>query len=113
MGAYLFEATPPFRITHVTPNPIIPEPYYNETYGWSYRAMDYVIFPMSVVVRDDVLYVSTGKNDRVGWMLTMNLTALIDEMIAVEFEVKQNHLDDLLLKEFEALHSSPSTTSSL
>jgi hypothetical protein len=106
MGAYLFETTPPFRITHVTPNPIIPNAFYNETFGWSYRAIDYIVFPMSIVVRDDVLYLSSGRNDRSGWMTTMNITGLVEYMIPVEFEVKQNHLNDLLLKEYTTLHAS-------
>lgn len=103
MGAYLFEPIPPFRITHVTPNPIIPNSFYNETYGWAYRAIDYIVFPMGMVMRDDVLYLSSGRNDRSGWMATMNIAGLVDYMIEVEFDVKQNNLNDLLLKEYEAL----------
>lgn len=104
-GAYLFDAKPPFAITHMTADPLVPRPWYNESNGWAYRAIDYIIFPMGLVIRDDLAILSSGRNDRSGWMATFNVTELIDYMIPIQTEVLKNSLDDVLKAEFSAVHS--------
>jgi hypothetical protein len=105
MGAYLFEPTPPFQITHMTPDPIICNPCYNESFGWAFRSIDYIIFPMSFLVypsddgkrkkymvKDDlykerILFLTFGRNDRSGWVMTLNLSGLIDYMIPIDTKI--------------------------
>lgn len=78
MGAYLFEVDPPFRITHMTPHPIIPKLIYNETTsGWSYKAIDYIVFPTGLLSQDGTLYVGLGRHDREGWILSLNQTLFV------------------------------------
>lgn len=106
MGAYLYEPNPPFRITHLTPEPIFPNVFYNETYGWSYRTIDYIVFPTGLIVKDDSIFVSLGKNDRSGWMLEMNKTGLVDYMIPIQTKVVVNKLHDTLKAEYNLLHNT-------
>jgi hypothetical protein len=82
MGAYLFDPEPPFAISHISPDPIAPNEFYNESFGgWAYkRRLDYIIFPMGYIIRGDTIYVTCGKNDRAGWVVTLNKTALITSL---------------------------------
>lgn len=84
MGAYLFESKPPFRITHISSEPIIAKPFINESLGWSYKYVDYVIFPMGFTLDDNYVYVSVGKNDQEGWMIQLNRTELMESLKPVE-----------------------------
>ena len=53
MGAYMFEPHPPFNITHISPNPIVCDDFYNgedyETKTWKPLR---VVFPMGLVLDD-------------------------------------------------------------
>jgi hypothetical protein len=86
MGAYLFDPTPPFAITHITPDPIVPNALYNKTYGWAYKRLDYIVFPMGFLVRGDKIYMTTGKNDRAAWVVTFNKTAFFLSLRPVQSE---------------------------
>eukprot|EP01031_Cornospumella_fuschlensis_P029313 gene29313-35387_t len=88
MGAYLFNPQPPFAITHITPDLIACKQCYDEKLGWTYKAVDYINFPMGFVVRaNDTLFLSIGKNDKSAYLLKMNKTALIEYMVPVESSV--------------------------
>ena len=41
-GAYLFEAEPPFAVTHISPEPIIPQPLYGEAAATDFRCLFFV-----------------------------------------------------------------------
>jgi hypothetical protein len=73
MGAYLFSRRPPFAITHITPEPIMTETFINETLGWTYKAVDYVLFPMGLTMDDNYFYVAYGKNDKEGWIIKLKI----------------------------------------
>lgn len=98
MGAYLFDPMPPFGITHMTPEPIICNACYNETGGWAFKNIDYIIFPMNFVVRNEQIIVSLGKNDRSGMLLLLDRVGLIDYMTPIQHEVVFN--------KFEFLHQN-------
>lgn len=87
MGGYLFNVEPPFAITHMSIEPIIPPKIYNVTNGWAYKSVDYVVFPGGLYVKDDVAYVSLGRNDNHGWVMTMNVSAFIATLIPVQTKV--------------------------
>eukprot|EP01035_Chromulina_nebulosa_P019931 gene19931-25893_t len=87
-GFYLFDPSPPFAITHISPVPIVPNAFYNETTdGWSYRAIDYIVFPIGLIKIDDMLYVSVGLID--------SLTNVTSEVIQNNF---RNHMIRVLSK---------------
>jgi predicted GH43/DUF377 family glycosyl hydrolase len=43
---------PPFAITHISPEPIVHPTMVNETLGWAYKVVDYIVFPMGFTVDD-------------------------------------------------------------
>jgi len=87
MGAYMFERNPPFAITHISPEPIFHQTFINESYGWAYKVIDYIVFPMGFIFDDDFIYVSYGKNDKDGWIVKLNRTGLISSLRAVQSKV--------------------------
>ena len=85
MGAYLFEPFPPFRISHISAEPLVPSGgFYNESaFGWAYGNLDYVVFPMGLVVLDanSTVVVSVGLNDAKCFLLELGLRALVRTMV--------------------------------
>lgn len=89
MGAYLFNSHPPFAITHITPDLIACKQCYDEYLGWTYKAVDYINFPMGFVIRENnTVFLAIGKNDNCAFLLKMNKTALIEYMVPVDSTVK-------------------------
>lgn len=79
MGAYTFSAEPPFKITQITPLPIVGKEFYTSS--------DYfkrVIFPGGFVINGNHLYVAYGKDDCEMWIATIDKTALKKVMIPVK-----------------------------
>ena len=72
-GGYLFRPIYPYDITHISVEPIAPASFYNISQAWAHRGMDYVVFPMSLIIRDDVAFVSFGVQDRAGYMVSFKL----------------------------------------
>jgi hypothetical protein len=83
MGAYLFDVDFPFAITHVSSEPIYPYPFYDDNFGWSYHAVDFVIFPMAVELFNGELVLSVGKNDNSGYVLTFDINGLVESLLTV------------------------------
>ena len=77
-------SSPPFEITHVSPEPIMHQTFINESLGWASRAVDYIAFPMGFVIMDPFIYLSYGKNDRDSWILKLNKTGLLTSLKPVE-----------------------------
>lgn len=74
MGSYLFEPHPPYGITHISTDPLAPNAVYNESNGWAYGSIDYIVFPMGLYVKDGVIYLCLGRHDREGWIVVLNET---------------------------------------
>jgi len=90
-GAYLFDPVPPFKITHFSREPIIPNPFYNISYGgWMFGNQDYVVFPMGVMVIEDIIFICTGKNDHSGKILTLKKKEFLQTLMPVKSEEKIN-----------------------
>mmetsp|Transcript_30287 Transcript_30287/g.41672 ORF Transcript_30287/g.41672 Transcript_30287/m.41672 type:complete len:382 (+) Transcript_30287:32-1177(+) len=87
MGAYTFERNPPFAITRMSAEPIFHESFINETYGWAYKGVDFIVFPMGFTFDDDFIYVSYGKNDRDGWILKLNRSGLMESLKPVQSKI--------------------------
>jgi predicted GH43/DUF377 family glycosyl hydrolase len=69
MGAFTFSKDPPFRVTRMSREPIV-DPTFND--GWTYRNIDYVIFPISFHFDDQHIFVTYGKNEKEGWVMRMD-----------------------------------------
>lgn len=78
---------PPFAITHISPEPIVENSFVNVSFGWAYKVVDFIVFPMGFTFDDDYIYVSFGKNDKDGWMVTLNKTGLLESMIPVRTKI--------------------------
>lgn len=59
----------------------------NESLGWSYKIVDYIVFPMGFVFDDRYLYLSYGKNDKSGWVLKLEKEGLIASLRPVKTKV--------------------------
>lgn len=85
MGAYLFEATPPFAITHFSPSAIVGDTFYNVKEGNPYFCChEYIVFPGSFYLRDGVVVLSYGRNDMEAWIVRMDKKMLIDSLVNVK-----------------------------
>ena len=82
-GGYLFRAVYPYDITHISVEPIAPVSFYNMSQQWAHRGMDFVVFPMSLLIRGDIAYVSFGVQDRAGYMVSFKLHAFFLTLKAV------------------------------
>lgn len=79
MGAYTFSAEPPFKITKMTPQPIMHEDFYTP----SYREKR-VVFPGGFVVDGPHIYVAYGKDDCEIWIATLDKEELKKTLVPVQ-----------------------------
>ena len=84
MGAYTFEAHPPFRITSISPYPILFKGIYSSI---SLNAADpqrYVIFPVGFVIEEEegkeIIHLSCGENDSSIKIITLDKAKLLKTM---------------------------------
>jgi hypothetical protein len=71
----------------MSPEPIIADSMMNVSLGWSYKVIDFIVFPMGFFYDDTYLYLSYGKNDKDGWIVKFNLTGLLDSLKPVKSHV--------------------------
>jgi len=78
MGAYTFEAKPPFKVTRITPQPLLTGCEYEPTIPGSPA----VVFPCGLVMEPSgSLYVTYGVNDcACGWA-RMSVQSVVDRMV--------------------------------
>lgn len=81
IGAYTFSKEPPFRITAMSKVPIVSPVYYE---GWTYKSLDYDIFPMSFSFDNHFIYLVYGKNEREGWITKFNRSGLFKSLRSVQ-----------------------------
>ena len=83
MGAYLFSATPPFEIKLISPEPIIGEDfYYGEVYEPYWHPVR-VVFPCGLLIEDDRIWISYGRQDHEIWMAELDKEKLLESLINV------------------------------
>lgn len=84
MGAYTFEAKPPFRITSITAKPILFHGIYSSNHVHTSNPFVKCIFPAGFVVEKqgngDLIHVSVGENDVTSKILTFNKERLLESM---------------------------------
>ena len=84
MGAYIFDKLPPFHIKYISMEPLLHPTMINETLKWAYKAVDYIIFPMSYIINNDIIYLSYGKNDLSSWILKLDKNKLFQNLKKVK-----------------------------
>jgi hypothetical protein len=81
-GAHLFSAEPPFAISHMSPEPIVADSFFQGK--WAFKKADYIIFPMTFFIEDGATIVlSMAKNDRESWVIRMDLAGLLSSLAPV------------------------------
>lgn len=93
MGAFTFEAGPSnsskevqFRLTGISKDPISHNSWYEGPWMYqpnAYGMMDYVVFPMSVILENDNLYVIHGRNDKNTWITRLSLDEVLNSLVRV------------------------------
>ncbi|MGB7978587.1 MAG: hypothetical protein WCF19_05450 [Chlamydiales bacterium] len=79
MGAYTFSPTPPFKITKMSPKPIMADEFYTA----SYREKR-VVFPGGYVAAGPLIHVAYGKDDCEIWIATLDKEALLKSLQTVD-----------------------------
>ncbi len=82
MGAYTFEAKPPFKILSITPEPIL----FEDMYAARHRANHvHVLYPSGFAIEKNkdktILHVSCGENDTSTRIVSIDKDLLLQEMI--------------------------------
>lgn len=82
IGAYRFDAQPPFAITHVSSQPIMGKDFYK---GKEYKLWDdlRVVFPMGFVCDGDYIWLSYGKQDNECWIVKIDKNKLIKSLLPI------------------------------
>lgn len=84
MGVYTFTADPPFRLISISPFPIMPSQFYTGPWhGIRQRQIDYCLFPMSLFIEDETMFVSAGHQDSIGYLLHFNLHEVLETLVSV------------------------------
>ena len=82
-GAYIFEAHPPFSITHISSEPIVADTFYSGKRSYIY-GIEYVIFPGSFFIENGTVVLSYGRNDMEAWIMRMDLHGLLSSLVSVQ-----------------------------
>jgi hypothetical protein len=105
---------PPFRITHITKEPIVAYPMYNYTLNgdWTYKSVDHVVFPMGFTLTDDHIFVSYGQNDRAGWIVKLKkkeFIASLKPVISIVLGISDMNEKgtDVIRRSFRYVNDSP------
>jgi predicted GH43/DUF377 family glycosyl hydrolase len=84
MGAYTFSASPPFKLLSISPYPIMPEQFYTGAwYPIKNRQIDYCLFPLSLFLEGEAMYVGAGYQDNSGYLLRFDLQEVLNSLVPV------------------------------
>ena len=84
MGAYTFEASPPFRITAISPHPILFNGIYESNFLNTASTHKLVIFPSGFILENkegqDLIQLFCGENDSAIKMITLDKAVLLKSL---------------------------------
>lgn len=87
MGAYTFEATAPYRVTAISPTPILFKGIYDTPTKNTAHSIKRAIYPAGIVLGNeegrDVIYVSCGENDCTVKLITFDTEGLLNYLVPV------------------------------
>jgi len=83
MGAYLFSSTPPFEIKYISPEPIIGKNFYHGLEYEPYWHPVRVVFPCGLVIHDDELWITYGRQDHEIWIAKLDKKKVLSSLIHV------------------------------
>lgn len=84
MGAYLFEKEAPFKLTHISKEPIIGENFYHgKTYPYYWKPVQ-AVFPCGFVSDGEWIYLSYGRQDHEIWIAKLDQQKLLESLSPIE-----------------------------
>jgi predicted GH43/DUF377 family glycosyl hydrolase len=83
MGAYTFDARPPFALQAVSPEPIVAKDFYEPPYYKTWKPMR-CVFPAGVVLDEESIWVSYGRQDHECWVVKMDKKKLLNSLVSVK-----------------------------
>jgi predicted GH43/DUF377 family glycosyl hydrolase len=108
MGAYTFDAKPPYKMLRVSNQPILFHSIYD---SWTYHRDKYSIFPSGLVIEGDRVLVSCGENDCAIKILSFDKQKLLDSLVnASNYKVKFSRFGSFIYKNFPSSHSHNSSS---
>lgn len=83
MGAYLFEAKPPFTITKMSPEPLVEKHFYQ---GKKYKTWQplLVVFPGGFIFDDQYIFVTYGRQDHEVWVVKIDKKGLLNSLVPIK-----------------------------
>src|SRR5581483_2827196 len=82
MGAYTFEAKPPFKILSVSPEPIVAKDFYEPPYYRTWKPLR-CVFPSGLIVENGYAWVAYGRQDHEMWVAKIDKKKLLKSLIPV------------------------------
>ncbi len=82
IGAYTFEAAPPFALTGLSPEPIVGEGFYNGPAYKTWKPLR-VVYPCGILEMDDVLWISYGRQDHEAWLAKVDIDGLLASLTPI------------------------------
>lgn len=85
MGAYTFDAHPPFAIRSISPQPIVTKTFYDPPYYRTWKPLR-CVFPAGLIVEDSFLWMTYGRQDHECWVAKIDKQALLDSLVPITNE---------------------------
>lgn len=82
MGAYTFNASPPFKVTKISPEPIVGENFYNGPLYDTWKPL-LVVFPGGYVHDENYIWIAYGRQDHEVWIVKLDKQGLFDSLVNV------------------------------
>lgn len=80
MGAYMFDSDPPFKITSMSPKPIVDSSFYEGPMYQTWKPLR-VVYPGGFVYDEDYIWVSYGRQDHEIWIVKLDRAGLMNSLI--------------------------------
>lgn len=83
MGAYTFQSAPPFALTAISRQPLVAKTFYEGPMYNTWKPLR-VVFPMGIIVRGDLIWVSYGRQDHEIWVARIDRKKLMNSLEPVQ-----------------------------
>jgi predicted GH43/DUF377 family glycosyl hydrolase len=85
IGAYTFEAKPPFCLIAVSPEPIVAKDFYRPPFYKTWKPLR-CVFPAGLIVDKDFIWITYGRQDHEIWIAKIDKEALLESLVPVSTE---------------------------
>jgi predicted GH43/DUF377 family glycosyl hydrolase len=83
VGAYTFDAEPPFELRAISAQPLIGRNWYNGKEYKPYWKPIQVIFPCGLLVEDEYIYLTYGRQDHEMWVAKIDKKKMYESLIPI------------------------------